>query len=215
MANVWVGTDYYIPSVDQSGDSFIVQINSTTTSNTYVYETVKNSATANSETVGAASIVYLKDFGWPMEFQFDEHEDDSRRVTLTPSSTTSTEGEGLVVEYAIAANGFIQLSDGPYPNNFDRSGSNNHPYHVTNGGSGWEEQDELTFTNISGGYPKGRASSSFVDPLTTESIVTFKGYIVWTDKNGPCFMDGTPEVDLASNATYHVNVAIRAGSWTP
>ena len=41
------------------------------------------------------------------------------------------------------------------------------------------------------------------------------GYVIWTDKNGPCFYTGTSEVDLASNATFHVNAAIRAGNWTP
>ena len=113
----------------------------------------------------------------------------------------------MQIEYAIAANGFIQaFGGGPYPNNFDRSGSNNHPYHVTVGGSGWEEQDELTFTDISGGYP---------DSSLIEKMNTFTGYVIWTDKNGPCFYTGTAEVDLASNATFHVNAAIRAGNWTP
>ena len=207
MANVWVGTDYYIPSVDQSGDSFIVQVKSTTTSNTYVYETIKNDSTSNTEAVGAAAIVWLDKFGVTSDYEFGPHEDDSRRTTIVPSSTKSIAGQGLQIEYAIAANGFIQaFGGGPYPNNFDISGSNNHPYHVTVGGSGWEEQDELTFTDISGGYP---------DSSLIEKMNTFTGYVIWTDKNGPCFYTGTAEVDLASNATFHVNAAIRAGNWTP
>lgn len=206
MANVWVGNDYYIPSVDQSGDTFVVSIHSTTTSNTHVYETVKNDSTSNTEAVGAAAIVYLIDFGWDEYYNFPAHEDDSRRTTIAPSSTSSENGTGLEIEYALAANGFLQLSDGPYPNNFDKSGANNHPYHVTVGGTGWLEQDEITFTNISGGGPWGNAP---------EIINNFKGTIIWTDKNGPCFYTGTPEVDLASNATFHVNAMIRAGTWTP
>jgi len=206
MANVWVGNDYYIPSVDQSGDTFVVSIHSTTTSNTHVYETVKNDSTSNTEAVGAAAIVYLIDFGWDKYYDFPAHEDDSRRTTIAPSSTSSENGTGLEIEYALAANGFLQLSDGPYPNNFDKSGANNHPYHVTVGGTGWLEQDEITFTNISGGGPWANAP---------EIINNFKGTIIWTDKNGPCFYTGTPEVDLASNATFHVNAMIRAGTWTP
>lgn len=206
MANVWVGNDYYIPSVDQSGDTFVVSIHSTTTSNTHVYETVKNDSTSNTEAVGAAAIVYLIDFGWDEYYNFPAHEDDSRRTTIAPSSTASENGTGLEIEYALAANGFLQLSDGPYPNNFDKSGANNHPYHVTVGGTGWLEQDEITFTNISGGGPWANAP---------EIINNFKGTIIWTDKNGPCFYTGTPEVDLASNATFHVNAMIRAGTWTP
>ena len=204
MANVWVGTDYYIPSVDQSGDTFIVQVNSTTTSNTYVYETVKNCATANSETVGAAAIVWLKDFGWEADYDFGPHEDDSRRTTIAPSSTASENGTGLEVEYAIAANGFCNSI---YNDNFDQMiQANNNVYHVKVGGSGWLEQDEITFTNISGGYPEG-------SPV--EKINNFTGNVIWTDKNGPCFFTGTSEVNLASNATFHVNAAIRAGNWTP
>lgn len=206
MANVWVGNDYYIPSVDQSGDTFVVSIHSTTTSNTHVYETVKNDSTSNTEAVGAAAIVYLIDFGWDKYYDFPAHEDDSRRTTIAPSSTSSENGTGLEIEYALAANGFLQLSDGPYPNNFDKSGANNHPYHVTVGGTGWLEQDEITFTNISGGGPWGNAP---------EIINNFKGTIIWTDKNGPCFYTGTSEVALASNATFHVNAMIRAGTWTP
>lgn len=207
MANVWVGTDYYIPSIDQSGSTFKVQINSTTTSNTYVYETVKNDSTSNTEAVGAAAIVWLKDFGWHSDYEFGPHEDDSRRTTIIPSSTKSIAGQGLQIEYAIAANGFIQaFGNGPYLNNFDRSNANNHAYHVTVGGTGWEEQDEFTLTNISGGYP---------DSALVEKRNNVTGYVIWTDKNGPCFYTGTSEVDLASNATFHVNAAIRAGNWTP
>ena len=41
MANLWVGTDYYIPSIDSSGDTFTVVVSSTTTSNTYSVSTYK------------------------------------------------------------------------------------------------------------------------------------------------------------------------------
>ena len=64
----------------------------------------------------------------------------------------------------------------------------------------------FTFTNISGGYPEG-------SPI--EKFNNFTGHVIWTDKNGPCFFTGTSEVDLASNATFIVNAAIRAGNWTP
>jgi len=204
MANVWVGTDYYIPSIDQSGDTFKVSIHSTTTSNTHIYETVKDDATSNTEAVGAASIVWLREFGWIDNYEFSTHEDDSRRTTIAPSSTASENGTGLEVEYAVAANGFCNAI---YSDNFDQMvQANNYMWHVKAGGTGWLEQDEITFTNISGGYPDG---------TTDEKINNFKGTIIWTDKNGPCFYTGTSEVALASNATFHVNAMIRAGTWTP
>ena len=88
MANLWVGTDYYIPSIDQSGSSFDISINSTTTSNTFIYSTGKNQIQANLESVGAAATVFLPDppFG---NCYFNTSSDDSRRTTITPSSTTS------------------------------------------------------------------------------------------------------------------------------
>jgi len=204
MANLWVGTDYYIPSIDSSGDTFIVTVNSTTTSNTHSVSTDKNVPAMNTEAVGSAAIVWLKDFGWATDYDFGTHEDDSRRTTIAPSSTASENGTGLEVEYAIAANGFCNSI---YNDNFDQMiQANNNVYHIKVGGSGWQEQDEITFTNISGGYPEGSS---------IEKINNFTGNIIWTDKNGPCFYTGTSEVDLASNATFIVNAAIRAGNWTP
>ena len=38
---------------------------------------------------------------------------------------------------------------------------------------------------------------------------------IWTDIDGPGFFNGTPEVNLASNATFYVNCAIRANTWIP
>lgn len=204
MANLWVGTDYYIPSIDSSGDIFTVAVSSTTTSNTYSVSTYKNMSTANTEAVGAATIVWLKEFGFEKDYEFGPHENDSRRITITPSSTASTNGTGLEVEYAIAANGYCNAI---YNDNFDQMiQANNNVYHVKVGGSGWVEQDEITFTNISGGYPEG-------SPI--EKFNNFTGHVIWTDKNGPCFFTGTSEVDLASNATFLINAAIRAGNWTP
>ena len=205
MANLWVGTDYYIPSIDSSGDTFIVTVNSTTTSNTYLVSTDKNAPAMNTEAVGAAAIIWLKDFGWATDYQFAPHEDDSRRTTITPSSTTSENGTGLEVEYAIAANGFLKDN---FLVHFDTkvANANTVSYHVTAGGTGWQEQDQITFTNISGGHPEGASDEKFNN---------FTGNIIWTDKNGPCFMVGTPDADLASNATFHVNAMIRAGTWTP
>ena len=207
MANVWVGTDYYIPSIDLSGDTVKVQINSTTTSNTYVYETIKNTTSANSESVGAAAIVWLNGFGFASDYYFSSSSDDTRRTTIAPSSTTSENGTGLQIEYAVAANGFLEIF--PFPNHFDTkvANANTVAYHVTSGGTGWLEQDQISFTNISGGHPN--------HIFNTEKLNNFTGEIVWTDKNGPCFMDGTPEVNLASNATFHVNAMIRAGTWAP
>ncbi len=203
MANVWVGTDYYIPSIDQSGSTFKVQINSTTTSNSYVYETNKNAASTNTEAVGAASIVWLNGIIFENSY-FRTSSDDSRRITIAPSSTTSENGTGLEVEYAIAANGFCNRI---YSDNFDQMlQANNYSWHIKVGGTGWEEQDQITFTNISSGFPNDATSEQFYD---------FTGKVIWTDKNGPCFMEGTPEVNLASNATFQVNAMIRAGTWTP
>jgi len=203
MTNVWVGTDYYIPSIDQSGDRFKVQVSSTTTSNTYVCETDKDSASANTEAVGAASIVWLDGLIFGNSY-FGVSSDDSRRTTIGPSSTTSENGTGLEVEYAIAANGHCNTI---YSDNFDQMlQANNYSWHVKVGGTGWEEQDQIRFTNISSGFPDGATSEQFHD---------FIGTILWTDKNGPCFSIGTPEVDLASNATFLINAAIRAGTWTP
>ena len=134
MANLWVGTDYYIPSIDSSGDIFIVTVNSTTTSNTYSVSTDKNAPAMNTEAVGAATIVWLKDFGFEKDYEFGPHENDSRRITITPSSTTSENGTGLEVEYAIAANGFCNAI---YNDNFDQMiQANNNVYHVKVGGSG-------------------------------------------------------------------------------
>jgi len=204
MANLWVGTDYYIPSIDQSGSSFEITINSTTTSNTFIYSTGKNQIQAKLESVGAAAIVCFPDPPFANCY-FNTSSDDSRRTTITPSSTTSKNGTGLQVEYAIAANGFLKDN---FPVHFDTkvSNANTVSYHVTAGGTGWEEQDQITFTNISSGFPKG---------ATSEQFYNFTGNVIWTDKNGPCFMEGTPEVNLASNATFHVNAMIRAGTWTP
>ena len=204
MANLWVGTDYYIPSIDQSGSSFDISINSTTTSNTFIYSTGKNQIQANLESVGAAAIVFLPDppFG---NCYFNTSSDDSRRTTITPSSTTSKNGTGLQVEYAIAANGFLKYN---FPVHFDTkvSNANTVPYHVTAGGTGWEELDNVTFANISAGFPNG---------ATEEQFHTVVGEVVWTDKNGPYMGVGTSEIGLASNATHYVNAMIRTGSWTP
>jgi len=205
MANVWVGDDYYASSIDKTGDNFSITFNSTTTSNSYVYVATKNDATANTEAVGAAAIVWLSNFGWHSEYSFGPYKDDSRRTTITPSSTTSENGTGLQVEYAIAANGFLKDN---FLVHFDTkvANANTEPYHVTAGGTGWQEQDQITFTNISGGHPGGASDEKFNN---------FTGNVIWTDKNGPCFMVGTPDADLASNATFHVNAMIRAGTWTP
>ena len=105
MANVWVGTDYYVSSVDQSGDTFDVTVRSTTTSNTYNYIVSKNETPANTEAVGAATIVWLNGEFWDSRYWYGKSSDDSRRQSMTPSSTTSENGQGLVTELAIAANG--------------------------------------------------------------------------------------------------------------
>ena len=201
MANLWVGTDYYIPSIDSSGDIFIVTVNSTTTSNTYSVSTDKNAPAMNTEAVGAATIVWLKDFGFEKDYEFGPHENDSRRITITPSSTTSENGTGLEVEYAIAANGFCNAI---YNDNFDQMiQANNNVYHVKVGGSGWVEQDEITFTNISGGSNNTAVSHNF------------NGNIVWTDTVCPILSVGESDAVLASNATYYMNNLISIGHWTP
>jgi len=232
MANVWVGTDYYIPSIDQSGDTFKVSIHSTTTSNTYIYETIKDSVTSNSESVGAAQIVWIDGFGHTELIEHATSSDNSRRLTIAPSSTNSTNGEGLVVEYALGTNG---NPEDMFSNHYDTANvANLISYHVSVGGTGWVEQDEITFTNIDGGHYedlKRQENLSQLDGKTEEEgQAMFKaledtpkpnqrnnytGNIAWTDKNGPCFFTGTPEINLASNATFHVNAMIRAGTWTP
>ena len=201
MANLWVGTDYYIPSIDSSGDIFTVAVSSTTTSNTYSVSTDKNAPAMNTEAVGAATIVWLKDFGFEKDYEFGPHENDSRRITITPSSTTSENGTGLEVEYAIAANGFCNAI---YNDNFDQMiQANNNVYHVKVGGSGWVEQDEITFTNISGGSNNTSVSHNF------------NGNIVWTDTVCPILSVGESDAVLASNATYYMNNLISIGHWTP
>ena len=232
MANVWVGTDYYIPSIDQSGDTFKVSIHSTTTSNTYIYETVKDSVTSNSEAVGAAQIVWINGFGHTELIEHAGSSDNSRRMTISPSSTNSTDGTGLVIEYALGTNG---NPEDMFPNHYGTANAANLiSYHVSVGGTGWVEQDEITFTNIDGGHyedVKRQANlEAFNAQTDAEKEAYFKavdkdnkpnqrnnytGNIAWTDKNGPCFFTGTPEINLASNATFHVNAMIRAGTWTP
>jgi len=233
MANVWVGTDYYIPSIDQSGDTFKVSIHSTTTSNTYIYETIKDSVPSNPESVGAAKIVFLQGFGYN---ELIEHShpfaDDSRRIRISPDRTDSTNGKDLVVEYAVAANGCVSFI---YDDNFDSVGAANAvPYHVVSGGTGWLSQDRIYFDNIDAGYyedVKRQANiPAFSEKTEAEREAYFKsiegdpkpnqrndveGYVIWTDVDGPGLFNGTPEVNLASNATFYVNCAIRANTWIP
>ena len=122
-----------------------------------------------------------------------------------------------------------------FQNHYDTANvANSISYHVSVGGTGWVEQDEITFTNIDGGHyedVKRQANLEAFNELTeAEKDAHFKslegtpkpnqrnnytGNIAWTDKNGPCFYTGTSEVNLASNATFHVNAMIRAGTWTP
>ena len=64
----------------------------------------------------------------------------------------------------------------------------------------------VSFTNVDGGWRKDDNAAIRYD---------FIGNVIWTDKNGPSFYDGSPEVSIASNATYYVNCAIRAGTWAP
>ena len=210
MANVWVGTDYYIPEIDQSGDVINVSFASTTTSNTYNYIVSKNETPPNPESVGAATIVWLNGEFWQSRYWYKPSSDDSRRITMTPSSTASANGTGLVTELAISANGYPHHI---YADNLDVvNGSSNvanlKTYHVVagQGGTGWEEQDNVSFTNVDGGY-QGEDN--------TAVSYNFIGNVIWTDKNGPGFYDGAPEVSIASNATFYVNCAIRAGTWTP
>ena len=59
MANVWVGDDYYASSIDKTGDNFNISFNSTTTSNSFVYEIGKNTHGTNVRSVGAAIQVWL------------------------------------------------------------------------------------------------------------------------------------------------------------
>jgi len=229
MANVWVGTDYYIPSIDQSGDTFKVSVSSTTTSNTYIYETVKNDSTSNTEAVGAAQIVWINGFG---HNELIEMQDGSRKMTMSPSSTASSAGQGLVVEYALNTDGNIEDM---FTNHYGTANAANLiSYHVSVGGTGWVEQDEITFTNINGGNYEDVKRQANIDAFNAQTDAeketyfkavdkdnkpnqrnNYTGNIVWTDKNGPCFYTGTSEVDLASNATFHVNAMIRAGTWTP
>jgi len=205
MANIWVGTDYYVPEIDQSGDVINVSFASTTTSNTYNYIVSKNETPLNPESVGAATIVWLNGpFTSEDGFYYGTSSDDSRRMNIAPSSTASANGTGLVTQIAIRANGHI---NDIYADNFDQANvANSKCYHVVSGGTGWEELDNVSFTNVDGGWRKDDNAAIRYD---------FIGNVIWTDKNGPSFYDGSPEVSIASNATYYVNCAIRAGTWAP
>ena len=204
MANVWVGTDYYVSSIDQSGGTFDVTVRSTTTSNTYNYIVEKNITPANTEAVGSATIVWMNGDFWQSRYWYKPSSDDSRRLEVTPSSTASANGTGLVTELSIFANGYLNSM---YADNTNHANvGNNNVYHVKAGGSGWEEQDNVSFTNVDGGYQGDDNTAVSYD---------FIGNILWTDKNGPSFYEGAPEVSIASNATHYVNCAIRAGTWTP
>ena len=202
MANVWVGTDYYVPEINQSGDDFVVTFNSTTTSNTYNYVINKNITPPNPESVGAATMVWIN-WNTAGNDRFDESSDNSRRLEISPSSTTSANGTGLVTELAIASNGFLNLI---YSDSFDQiNESNNRFWHVKSGGTGWQQQDNISFTNIWAGHDTDNVRIEY----------DFIGNIIWTDKDGPNFYEGAPEVALASNATFYVNCAIRANTWIP
>ena len=205
MANIWVGADYYVPEIDQSGDVITVSFASTTTSNTYSYTANKNETPPNPESVGAATIVWLNGmFSSESGYWYGTSGDDSRRMNIAPSSTTSANGTGLVTQIAISANGNVNRI---YADNFDQANvANSKCYHVVSGGTGWEEMDNISSTNVDGGWRKDDNAAISHD---------FTGNVVWTDKNGPGFYDGSPEVSIASNATYYVNCAIRAGTWAP
>ena len=232
MANVWVGSEYYIPEIDQSGRTFDITIKSTTTSNTYVYQADKDVVPPNPESVGAAKIVFLKGFGYDELIEHPDSADDSRRIRISPDRTDSTNGKDLVVEYAVAANGCVSFI---YDDNFDSVGAANAiPYHVVSGGTGWNSQDEIYFDNIDAGYYENEKRQAnipaFSEKTDAEKEAFFKavdkenkpnqrnnveGYVIWTDVDGPAFFNGTPEVNLASNATFYVNCAIRANTWIP
>ena len=209
MANVWVGDDYYASSIDKTGDNFNISFNSTTTSNSFVYEIGKNTHGINVRSVGAAIQVWLDvpfdnpgngdSFNW----DWGQSSDDSRRIVMTPSSTDSANGTGLSVVVAVAANGYPILSE--YQTSFDVANSNTVPYAVdaTSAGTGYVEQDNITFTNISGGSNNTSVSHNF------------NGNIVWTDTVCPILSVGESDAVLASNATYYMNNLISIGHWTP
>ena len=147
MANIWVGTDYYVPEIDQSGDVINVSFASTTTSNTYNYIVSKNETPPNPESVGAATIVWLNGpFTSENGFYYGTSSDDSRRMNIAPSSTASANGTGLVTQIAIRANGHV---NDIYADNFDQANvANSKCYHVVSGGTGWEELDDAEVNDV-------------------------------------------------------------------
>lgn len=209
MANVWVGDDYYASSIDKTGDNFNISFNSTTTSNSFVYEIGKNTHGINVRSVGAAIQVWLDvpfrnpGNGDSRNWDWGPSSDDSRRIVMTPSSTDSANGTGLSIVVAVAANGYPILSE--YQTSFDVVNSNCVAYTVdaTSAGTGYIEQDNITFTNISGGSNNTSVSHNF------------NGNIVWTDTVCPILSVGESDAVLASNATYYMNNLISIGHWTP
>ena len=209
MANVWVGDDYYASSIDKTGDNFNISFNSTTTSNSFVYEIGKNTHGTNVRSVGAAIQVWLdvpfRNPGNGDSFNWDwgPSDDEIRLEAISPTSTSSANGTGLSVVIAVAANGYPILSE--YQTSFDVVNSNCVAYSVdsTSAGTGFEEMDTITFTNVVGG-----SNNTSVEH-------NFNGNIVWTDTTCPILSVGESDAVLASNATYYMNNLISIGQWTP
>jgi len=133
MANVWVGTDYYIPSIDSSGTTYSIEVTSTTTSNTYTCLFDKDSVLANVASVGATENVWFEDSFYTdcdSKWRFPATDNDNRRIEITPSSTTSDNGEGLVLELGIDRHGKLLDLDPDQPSSLK-------PWAILAGGIGY------------------------------------------------------------------------------
>ena len=202
MANVWVGTDYYIPSIDSSGTTYSIEVNSTTTSNTYTCLFDKDSILANVASVGATENVWFEDSFYTdcdSKWRFPATDNDNRRIEITPSSTTSDNGEGLVLELGISRYGKLLDLDPDHPSSLK-------PWAILAGGIGYTEQDGITFSNIySGEKPDGTTVTN-----------TWTGTIAITDKDlGVSLPTNSTDAQVAANTLPYINVLISTNTWTP
>jgi len=202
MANVWVGTDYYIPSVDSSGTTYSVEVNSTTTGNTYTCLFDKDSVLANVASVGAATNIWFEDSFYTnavVDWCYPEKTDDNTRVVATTPTTNSDNGTDLLVDIAINDQGGLRDVD-------PEVGGSMKPWILKNPGIGYAYQDGITFTNINAGtFANGVAS-----------IISWTGTVAITDKDLDVSLPtNSTDAQVAANTLPYINVLIGTNTWTP
>ena len=201
MANVWVGTDYYIPSIDSSGTTYSIEVTSTTTSNTYTCLFDKDSILANVASVGAVTNIWFEDsfYTHSLDWCYPEKTGDNTRVVATTPTTNSVNGTDLIVDIAIDDQGGLRDVD-------PASDTGIKPWILKNPGIGYQYQDGITFTNINAGtFANGVAS-----------VLSWTGTIAITDKDLDVSLPtNSTDAQVAANTLPYINVLISTNTWTP